>query len=256
MRLNRFYSERKNLRLNSSVKLPDSDINHIRKVLRLKSDDQIVIFNGEKEYLAELKIVSNNFVTAKLIELLNVEEQDKDSLEVTIFQSLLKAGKFDYIVEKITELGITNIVPVESEFSQMKMDIAEKKIERWKKIAIAASKQSERIQVPEILPPLLLNELNDLYSQFDYILFFTVPRNNIHDSLKSIELKTFFKDKDLSKKKIAFFVGPEGGFSPREHEYAKANNFNFVKFGDTALRSETAAVAFLSIIKYIFNTQE
>src|SRR5690606_13093614 len=127
MRLNRFYTERKNITLNSSVKLQDSDIRHIRNDLRLKKGDKIVLVNGEKEFLAELRIVGREFVTAKVKKILKVEDFSEESgVDIVLFQALLRSGKFDTIIEKTTQLGIEAIVPVETDFSQMKIDAAKK----------------------------------------------------------------------------------------------------------------------------------
>jgi len=251
MRLNRFFTPRKNLRINSSVKLEDSDVKHIRKVLRLSKGENIIIFNGEDEYSAELTLVTREVVTAKLKELLKSEKaSEKGSVNISIFQGLLRAGKFDFIIEKVTELGASNIVPVECEFSQMKSDAAANKVTRWQKIAVAAAKQSERVSVPEVFNPISFEDILKAKEEFDEILFFTIPRKNIPESLES-------KNLDLnslnSKKKIAIIIGPEGGFSPKEHKFAKENGFKFVTVGNNVLRSETAAIIFTSLVKFLLD---
>jgi 16S rRNA (uracil1498-N3)-methyltransferase len=250
MRLNRFFIDRDNLRVGSSIKLEDSDIKHIRKVLRLSKGDKIIIFNGEKEFLAELKIVGNEVVMAEILEVTKVKDFSIQTTEVTIFQGLLRAGKIDSLIEKLTELGIDKIVPVECEFSQMKLDTAEKKIERWKKIAISAAKQSERIEVPEIYAPIKFQDVKTTLEQFDIVYFFTIPRKNIPSS----EMTRSIRDSQKAgAKKIAFMVGPEGGFSPKEHELALQWGINFTKLESNVLRSETASVAIMSILKYIYD---
>jgi len=248
MRLNRFYTERQNLRIGSSVKLADSDISHIRKVLRLSKGDKIILFNGSEEYVGELNLVTKEFVTAILVKILSEKKESKNDLKITLFQGLLKAGKLDLIVEKTTEIGIDYIVPTECEFSQSNLESAKTKVERWNKVAMAASKQSERVALLEVLTPIKFQEIFKLKEEFDLILFFTIPRDIILESLKSEVLNLeIFKD----KKKVALVIGPEGGFSPREHKAASENGLNFVKLGDTILRSETAAIAAASIVKFL-----
>ncbi len=259
MRLSRFYNERKNLRVGSSVKLGDSDINHIRKVLRLKKHDKIILFNGEKEYLADLYLITNSVVMVRLEEeLVEKKEQNTNKVSITLFQCLLRAGKFDFIIEKATELGVDNIIPVEAEFSQSKIDAAASKIDRWNKVSIAAAKQSERITIPQILNPINFKDIENVLDEFDAIYFFTIPRKNIKESLEAINLKDIesgLKESDMhSLKRIAFVIGPEGGFSPTEHSLANQWKLKFVKFGNTVLRSETAALAILSVLQYIFNS--
>jgi len=268
MRLNRFFTERTNLTLNSSVKLEDSDIRHIRNVLRLKKGDEIILFNGEKEYLAELTIVGREFVTAKIRKILKVEDFSPEAgVEITLFQSLLRSNNFDLVVEKATELGVEAIVPIENEFSQVKVDVAERRMERWNKIVIAALKQSQRIKVPEIYQPMTFQDSLELRDKFDLVFLFTIPRDNIDESKNTVDLKTFInknveeyannsttEDNKVSKpQKVAFYIGPEGGFSPNEHKLGKAANLTFVSFGTTILRCETAAISLLAILKYIFS---
>jgi len=255
MRLNRFYTARTNLRIGSSVKLEDSDIKHIRKVLRLGKKDNIILFNGEKEFVAELKIVGAELITAKIIELRKEEDfSNENKVELTIFQCLLRSGKFDFIIEKTTELNIDNIVPVESNFSQTKLDIAKKKTERWNKVAIAAAKQCERITIPNISLPIEFKEISHILKDFDKIYFFTIPRANINISLKTLKLqKALINKGNTLIKKVAFLIGPEGGFSPGEHILANEWGLDFVTFGETILRSETAAISVTSILQFIYN---
>lgn len=250
MRLNRFYTERQNLRINSSVKLSDSDVNHVRKVLRLKKGDNIIIFNGNEEYLAELKFVTREFVTAKLIKLQKAEEHNKDSKSLVVFQGLLRAGKFDLIIEKLTEIGVDIIVPVECEFSQTKKNAVITKIPRWNKIAISAAKQSERLSLPEVLPPVTFEDILNATDEFDLILFCTLRRQNLPESLSAENLNP-----DLFKgiKKVALLIGPEGGFSPKEHSTAKEKKFEFIQIGENVLRSETAAIVFSGIVKFLMD---
>jgi 16S rRNA (uracil1498-N3)-methyltransferase len=251
MRLNRFFTERKNLRIGSSVKLPDSDISQIKKVLRLTKGDKVIVFNGEKEYLATLTLVSKDVVLVKLNELLNEISNQEDGVSFTLFQGLLRAGKFDTIIEKTTELGINKIVPVECDFSQSKVEVVDRKISRWSKLAVSAAKQSERIDVPTIADGVEFKNLKEILKQYDKVYFFTIPRKKIEESLESkdlIEVKA-----NIKSKKIAFIVGPEGGFSPREHEMAKKWKLKFVHYNAPVLRAETAAVVLTGILKFIYS---
>ena len=260
MRLNRFYTERTNLTLNSSVKLQDSDIRHIRNVLRLKKGDEVVLFNGEKEYLAELKIVGREFITAKIKKILKVEDFSEEAgVEITLFQSLIKVANIDLIVEKTTEIGVDAIVPIESDFSQVKLDYVQKKPERWSKISIVAAKQSGRVKIPEIFQPTTFIDSLELAEKFDTVFFFTFPKESIEESLEASDLKEYTAKAGENPKKVAvqpsrvaFYIGPEGGFSPAEHKLAKEAGFKFVKFGNNILRSETASIALLSVLKYIY----
>ncbi len=247
MRLNRFYTERKNIRTGSSVKLSDYDANHVRKVLRLSKGDKITVFNGEKEFLAELILVTREFATARLLELIKEEDFSKPKVEITLFQSLLKAGKLEDILEKTTELGIDHIVPVVAEFSQSFYENTNSKYERFNKIILSACQQSERLTIPELHKPIDFDGVINLKEQFDVIYFFTIPRKASPESIDTKFLSMIPKEYS----KIAVFIGPEGGFSPTEHKLAKEAGFEFVTFTDSILRSETAAITAVAIVKFL-----
>jgi 16S rRNA (uracil1498-N3)-methyltransferase len=244
MRLNRFFTNRRNLGINSSVKLNESDAKHIRKVLRLSKGKEIILFNGEREYLCELNIVRNDFATAIIKKELRVEKRDSEG-SITLFQGLLKSGKFDLIVEKATELGVTNIVPLECEYSQMKSDVARMKVDRWQKIALSASKQSERIKIPDVITPINFSDLETITKEFDTILLLTISRDS--------DFPTELLSKDLKDSKIGIIIGPEGGFSPGEHAKAKEWGFKFISINNNVLRSETASIAALSIVSFLIS---
>jgi 16S rRNA (uracil1498-N3)-methyltransferase len=228
------------------LKLEDSDINHVRKVLRLSKGDEIIVFNGEKEYLAKLGIVSREVIMANIIKQLREEDFSKGSkVEITLFQGLLRAGKLDDILEKTTELGVDNIVPIECEFSQMKLDVAFKKISRWNKILVSASEQSERIRLPDLIEPMKFEESLTHLVEFDEVYFFTTDNSN---ELRNLVVK---KNKEISK--IACFIGPEGGFSPREHELAKNHKLEFYTLNKSILRAETAAIFSVGVLNFLYN---
>lgn len=246
MRLNRFYTPRTNLRDGSSLKLEDSDINHIRKVLRLSKGDEIIVFNGEKEYLAELGIVSREVVMANIVkQLREADFSEGAKVEITLFQGLLRVGKIDDILEKTIELGVDYVVPIECEFSQMKKDTAIQKISRWNKILVSASKQSERIRLPDLIEPMTFEESLTHLGEFDEVYFFTTENSK--------ELKKLTKNSDKKLNKIACFIGPEGGFSPREHELAIQNKLEFYTLNNSVLRAETAAIFAVGILNFLYN---
>lgn len=251
MRLSRFFSERKNIRVGSSVKLSDRDIEHIRKVLRLKKGDSVIVFNGEKEFLAKLTLVKKDVILVKIEKVLKEVDVNDFGVKITLFQGLLRAGKFDTIIEKTTELGIATIVPVECDFSQTKVEVVKRKLDRWQKLAIAASKQSERMDVPKIGEGLEFKNLESVLKEYDEVYFCTIPREKILESMEAVDLRLI--EKDINKRNIAFLVGPEGGFSPREHKWAQGWGIKFVYLKTPVLRSETASISLTAIFKFIFS---
>jgi 16S rRNA (uracil1498-N3)-methyltransferase len=243
MRLNRFFTERKHIAIGSSIKLQESDTAHIKKVLRLTSGDEIILFNGEREYLAELTLVTKEFVTAEVKKILR-SSAEETSIGITLFQGLLKGGMFDLVVEKSVELGISQIIPVECEYSQMKLDVAEHKFERWNKISLSAAKQSERLTIPEVSSPIRLSDIDiDVIEQFDQVFLFTLDKGKV--STSQLPLK-------LEGKRIAYIIGPEGGFSPSEHEYLiETLGLTPYSLGTTILRAETASIVAGGILRFL-----
>lgn len=247
MRLSRFYTERQNITINSSVKLNDSDNTHIRKVLRLQPGDEILLFNGEKEYLAELKVVSREVITAKVKGVQRQEDFSKESLvELVLFQSLPKAGKIELIIEKTVELGVDAIVPMQTEYSQNDRQKAEMKQDRWNRVALAAAKQCERITVPEVYSPIDFFDIKDLVDEFDLLIMFTL----LGDAPQKVNLNKLISSTKFSKNKVGFLIGPEGGFSPAEEVLATELGIHKLQVFPNVLRTETAAIALAAVVKY------
>lgn len=242
MRKFRFYTDRKNLRPESSVKLDDFEAQHARKALRLKKDDEIFIFNGEKEYKSRITHLRNDLIMAEIIEEVSQEESEH---HITVIQSLTKANSFEEVIEKTTELGVRRIIPMQTDFSVIKLDYVLKKYERWNKIIVSACKQSERIIVPELVQGIMFKELESIIGNFDiFIVCVTedVETTKLHEVLKN--------HKSSQNLKIAYMIGPEGGFSPSEIETLKKLKVNMVSISDKVLRSETAAIVALTQILY------
>jgi len=224
------------------LRVEGNEVKHIRRVLRLKAGDGIIVFDSlGKEYEGTIVEEAPSSVVIKIQ---NIFLSKRDSpLEITLAQSLLKGEKMDYLIQKATELGVKEIIPF---FSSRSVPLLEKsgklkRYHRWGRIAIEASKQCGRGVVPKIEP------LQD-YSE---ILHMTYP-----DSLRLIlwereggKLKEVL-ERSKEKTRIFFIVGPEGGFSLDEVEEAKRAGFIPVTLGKRILRAETASLCLLSILQY------
>lgn len=243
MRQFRFITERHNLTPGSSVLLTDEEASHANRTLRLSKGDEIFLFNGEREYRAVLKRVAKDAVMAEILEEVTDNRPDRN-LFISLYVGMPKVKHFETILEKCTELGVTRFVPVSTEYSIMKPEDLPKKYKRWKKIVATACKQSERIDIPEISEPISFSEsIKDATSnQKNYL--FTLNRNEF-------EFPKLKKSKG-DFKRIGIFIGPEGGFSPSE-----INNANEFKHIDTftlfdeILRTETAAISSVSIVRFL-----
>jgi 16S rRNA (uracil1498-N3)-methyltransferase len=224
------------------IRVEGNEVRHIRRVLRLKAGDEIIIFNGlGKEYEG---MIVEEAPSSVVIKIQNVFSPQRDSsLEVTLAQSLLKGEKMDYLIQKATELGVKEIIPF---FSSRSVPLLEKsgklrRHHRWGRIAIEASKQCGRGVIPKIEP------LQDYFEMLQIASpdFFRI----ILWEREGIKLKEVL-ERSKEKTKIFSIIGPEGGFSQEEVEEAKRAGFIPVILGKRILRAETASLCLLSILQY------
>jgi 16S rRNA (uracil1498-N3)-methyltransferase len=227
---------------NGMLKIEGDEVKHIRKVLRLKTGDGIVVFDGLGKEL-EGTIVEER-LSSVVIRIQNIFSSERDSpLEVTLAQSLLKGEKMDYLIQKATELGVKEIIPF---FSSRSVPFLEKsrrlkRHHRWEKIAVEASKQCGRGVVPKIES---LQDYSDMLQMAS-----TEDLRLILWEREGIKLKEVL-ERSKEKRKIFFIIGPEGGFNQLEVDEAKKAGFTPVTLGRRILRAETASLCFLSILQY------
>lgn len=244
MRQFRFITERHNLTIGSSVLLTDEEASHAHRALRLTKGDEVFLFNGEREYKAILTKVSKEAVMAEITEEVTDQRPDRN-LIMTIYIGMPKIKHFETVLEKATELGVFRIVPVITEYSIIKAEDLPKKYDRWQKIVETACKQSERIDIPKITEPMLFEDaVNHAKENNEISYFFTLDRTQ-NNFGKISQTKTKHKN-------IGIFIGPEGGFSPSE--ITKVSNIDNIKLNvlfDEVLRTETAAISAISIVRFI-----
>ncbi len=224
------------------LKVEGDEVKHIRKVLRLKAGDEIVVFDGlGKEFEGTIVEEGRSSVIVKIQRILS--PGGDSPLEVTLAQSLLKGEKMDYLIQKATELGVKEIIPFLSSRSVPLLEKSRrvKRYHRWEKIAIEASKQSGRDVVPRVES---LQEYSDMLHAAS-----TDSLRLIFWERGGIKLKEVLK-RSKDRTKIFFVVGPEGGFSQDEVEEAKRAGFVAVTLGRRILRAETASLCILSILQY------
>jgi 16S rRNA (uracil1498-N3)-methyltransferase len=227
---------------NGMLKIEGDEVKHIRKVLRLKGGDEIVVFDGLGKEL-EGTIVEEG-LSSVVIKIQNIFSSKRDSLlEVTLAQSLLKGEKMDYLIQKATELGVKEIIPF---FSSRSVPLLEesrrlKRHHRWEKIAVEASKQCGRGVVPKIESLQNYSDMLHTASIEDLRLVLWE-----REGTKLKEVLEISKE----KRKIFFIIGPEGGFNQSEVDEAKGAGFIPVTLGRRILRAETASLCLLSILQY------
>jgi RNA methyltransferase, RsmE family len=224
------------------ARINGDDAHHIINVLRFKIGTKLIISNGKNQYVVSVIDIENSSVILKIIEEYN--QVVESPVNITLYQGLPKSDKMDLIIQKCTEIGIKKIVPVETEFSTIK--IKEKniynKISRWKKISLEASKQSGRSIVPDVLMPVGFKDALESLNEFDLCL---IP----YEKETNMRLKDVLK-KNFDAKNICVFIGPEGGFSENEIMAAIEYGAIPVTLGPRILRTETAGIVTSSIILY------
>jgi 16S rRNA (uracil1498-N3)-methyltransferase len=213
-----------------------SDVHYLKDVLRVKPSDELEIIDGSGTVYSA--IVSSIHKDKIKLEIINSAKSEAElKTKIILAQSLPKSKKMDFIVQKCTELGVSEIIPVVSERSVAKGE----KSGRWQKIAKEAAEQSGRALIPKISALTDFQSLLKKKNEFDLAL---IP----WELEKTNKLKAILQNS--SPKNIIILIGPEGGFSSQEIEQAKAAGFIPVSLGKRILRAETAGLAILSMIMY------
>jgi len=226
-------------KLDNRFKLNNDDSYHINNVMRNKVGELIEVVFDEKLYITKIVELKPN-VILEIIEL--VDSYNEIEKKVTICQSLVKEAKMDLILQKSTELGCFSFIPLRVKNSIIKGNEKDflKKIERWQKIVLGASKQSKRNVVPKVDKVIDVNELIKL----DYDLKILLTVNETSRSFKNI------LQNNLNCDTIIIVIGPEGGFTKEEEKLLRDNGYLSASLGNLVLRTETASLCCLSMINY------
>ncbi len=236
--MRRFYAPMENFDHNK-ISLDSEQSRHLRNVLRLQPGDEILVFDGVgNEFRCLVQEFSSNKKTCFVKSLEKIEPTKPESnLDSTLAVSLLKGDKFDLAIQKAVELGVTKFVPIITKRCDVKLRNEEKKLERWKKIIIEASKQCGRAKLMEITKPFEFEELVET-AQGSKVLF--SERNGV--SFSEIN----------PAEKVTAIIGSEGGWEDSELEFAEKNSCQIVTLGGRILRAETAVISIASILQNCF----
>jgi 16S rRNA (uracil1498-N3)-methyltransferase len=233
------------LAIGDEIVIAGEEAHHIIRVLRLGPGHSVSISDGKS--VESLGVISDIDIrdTKIKIRILDQNKSKETKPFITLLQALPKGEKFDWIIQKITELGVSKIIPVITQRTIVNIlpSKLERRMERWNKIAIEAAKQSLRMDIPQI------GEL----STFDASLR-EVEKHHLSiipwEQEKELSIRKALKSIDGTVTKVAVFIGPEGGFSPEEVKKAKEMGAVSVSLGPRILRTETAAIAVCSILMY------
>ena len=214
---------------------------HLATVLRLKEGDPISLFNGQGgEFRATLSECSGKRVTASVADFTNTERESPLHIHLGIGMS--RGDRMDWVIQKATEVGVTEISPLYTERTEVKLkgDRAEKKLRHWQQVSISACEQSYRNRVPVIHPPITVNQwLSSVEAEKKLVLH--------HRSQHSIS--------ELGEQQAAsaaLLIGPEGGLSTDEIKRAEKHSFMPLTLGPRVLRTETAPVVAISILQSLW----
>lgn len=228
-----------------TVIIEGGDVNHIKNVLRMKPGEEIAVSNGQdgREYRCGIVSIEDSRV---ICELRFIKE---DGLElpsrVHLFQGLPKADKMELIIQKSVELGVFEIIPVETGRSVVKMDgkKAKQKTERWQAISEAAAKQSKRRIIPKVSEPV---SFKAALKQAESMEIKLIP----YELAEGMERTKQIIGNIPQNVDIAVFIGPEGGFEDAEIRDAMECGIQPVTLGRRILRTETAGFTVMAWIMY------
>ena len=236
MRLTRCYLDQP-LDVGTTVILPESAAQHLIRVLRLREGDACVLFNGDgHDHDARIVAIGKRETQAEITARRRIDNESP--LRITLLQGIARGEKMDWIVQKATELGVSRILPVASERSDVRLDEARahKRHAHWQEIAISACEQSGRAVLPELLPT---QPLASATRRCDGTGFILDPASAA--SIKSVA-STLSTASTLA-------IGPEGGWSPRDLEQLREAGFCGLRLGPRVLRTETAGIAAIAALQ-------
>ncbi|HLM23498.1 MAG TPA: 16S rRNA (uracil(1498)-N(3))-methyltransferase [Pyrinomonadaceae bacterium] len=223
-----------------TVTLGTDEARHLRDVLRLKAGDEVYVLDGRgREFRCSVVNTSRDAVELRIES--EVEPAKPESqLQLNLCVALLKGEKFDLVVQKATELGVSKVTPLITRYADIHLrdeSDAAKRVSRWQRIALEAAKQSGRAFLPEISAPVAFDSvaaegLGVMFSE----------RGG--EALESLIMHT--------PASITALVGSEGGWSDEELESARARNFHVITLGGRILRAETAALTVIVLLQHLF----
>ena len=215
---------------NKPIILDNDKLHYLKNVMRKKANDKILIFNEKEEWLAKLLLEGEKKVVPEYL-----IKKSEATPDIWLCFALIKSKNISYLIEKVTEIGLKKIIPVETSYSEKYTP----NYERLEKVCIEAVEQSESCCVPQIEKKKELFELLENWDRDRVIIFCDEERKG----------KNILKIPIQGKKKIAIFIGPVGGWSEDDRRGLKNLNFFNVTLGDNVLKVDTACIVSLSSIK-------
>jgi len=222
---------------NGKAQIAGDEARHLTRVLRVEAGQRYEISDNRTVYLAEIETAHKENVVFRTLEKV---PSAPNSARIELYASLVKFDRFEWIVEKATELGVTEIVPIEATRSERGLEkAAPKRVERWRRIALEASQQSRRAHLPEIAEPVPLLQALARVASYRYVL---------DENLGGVLLMEALPAERTTEDTIAILTGPEGGWTEEERASFTTAGWMAVSMGPLILRAETAAIAALAVV--------
>ena len=215
---------------NKPIILDNDKFHYLKNVMRKKDNDKILIFNKNEEWSGRLQLEGEKKVVPE-----HLIKKSKETPDIWLCFALIRSKSINYLVEKVTEIGLKKIIPVETSYSEKYTP----NYERLQKICIEAVEQSESFCVPKIEKKKELCKLLENWDRDRVIIFCDEERKG----------KNIIKIPIQGKKKIAIFIGPVGGWSEDDKRGLKNLNFFNVTLGNNVLKVDTACIVSLSSIR-------
>ena len=237
--MHRFYHSNP-LDLNQIIILDEFSSHHALRVMRVKVDDFLVLFNGDGfEYRGRVSDINKKTIN---VEILSKEKNNSESsININLFQSISSNEKMDMVIQKATELGVSSIQPIFTSRSTIKLslDRTKKRVIHWKQDSISACEQSGRSKIPTIKSPIEFDQISE-----------GIKTNSLNLLLHPDNLEESSNLPNEYSGDINIFIGPEGGFSQDEVLLLKKQNCINIQLGPRILRTETAPLAIIAILQY------
>lgn len=241
--MDRFFVGKNNINLeNKTCIIEGEDVKHISKVLRCRIGEELEICdNDNNEYICEITNIDKSQVELNIVEVVDIKRES--DLKIKVYQGLPKGPKMEMILQKLTEVGVDEIILVQTKRTVVKVDDKkeDKKIERWERIIYEAAKQSKRGKIPKLRGVLSFKEaLADMKeNDFNIAPYENERTKSIKQAIKGVDIKN-----------IGILVGPEGGFEDTEIKAIEEIGGQSVSLGPRILRTETASLVASSIVLY------
>ncbi len=244
--MHRFYLAPENWNPDA-LALTGAEAHHCRNVLRLESGDKVVVFDGRgRELTAEITSADSSDICLRKI---HQAQTPPLRCQITLGQAIPKGKNMDLIVQKAVEIGASEIAPIISDRTVVRLDeeSAASKQAKWQTVAIEAAKQSGQNWLPQVHVPQTVSQFFQHPRRFDLQLIGSLQSDAVH--LKKI-LAEYFAEHGDRPSTVLMLVGPEGDFTPAELSLARSHGCRPITLGPIVLRVETASIYCLSILSY------